>query len=67
MVADPIINIINFERLLFENGQAEKVNEPLKTLETLPLLKDASVITKSLQMQIKSEGQKKNKYKQNIK
>lgn len=61
MVADPIINIINFERLLFENGQAEKVNEPLKTLETLPLLKDASVITKSLQMQIKSEGQKKKK------
>lgn len=56
MVADPIIN---FERLLFENGQAEKVNEPLKTLETLPLLKDASVITEGLRMQIKSEGQKK--------
>jgi len=44
---------------LFENGQAEKVNEPLKTLETLPLLKDASVITEGLRMQIKSEGQKK--------
>jgi len=56
LVADPIIN---FERLLFENGQAEKVNEPLKTLETLPLLKDASVITEGLRMQIKSEGQKK--------
>jgi len=48
-------HIINFERLLFENGHAEKVNEPLKTLETLPLLKEGSIITKGLRMQIKSE------------